>query len=1154
MPELILRFLGVPELTLDNAPVHLSRQRSLALLAYLAITGRPHTRDELAALLSGEAVGSQERKLLRNALTSLAEQLGDYLLTNRQTIAFNAALPHRLDVAALDALLANGAADPVALELVVAHFGEELLAGLSLRDAPLFETWLLRARAQVRQQLTHAAHRLLEDALHRNELAKGIALARRLLAIEPWQEDIHRQLMHLFARDGQRDAALAQYQECRRALAAELGVEPQPETMAFYERLRAGPFVPRHNLTAPPTALIGREEELAELTRLLADPACRLVTIVGLGGSGKTRLAGAVGAHFVAPILLADDHPFPDGCFLVDLSGISGAGSGQEAAVAAERRIAMTVGLVLGLVFYGHIDRLDQLVAYLGSKRMLLILDGLERLVPGVEALRKILTAAPGVTLLATTRTHLGIPEAHERNLGRLALPAGPATLEQAPASQLFLTEAARVNAHLTAEDRGHVATICRLVDGLPLALIIAASWLRALSCAQIARDLERGGKLFQAPVRHQSGRREGLYAILAFAWRSLPARERRALRSLIVFAGQFDNPAAAAIGIDLASVLVLCEHALIERTAGDRYQLHPLIRQYGAEQLAHWPVEEARVRARHAAYYAALIARMAPELYERPEAHATVATNRANLLSAWEWAVAHLDLALLAQMRTGLALWHQMRGLHREWTDFLEEAITRLRAAGQGAADPALTVTLGWLLADSADALHWQGELERVFRQLAEARQCARAIGMIPLEGYVSLYEGRDLHYQGNGRGASVQLQQALTLSRAIVDRRLEAQTLQVLSGVSADNGDYAEAESYLQLAEEVYRELGDRRVISWLALHRGLVSLTRGDLTRARISLEQSLRASRQFGHTSREGWAHAYLGVVCDLDSGHHREADEHFTRAFAIARETGEPYQDAYLMRVSGDHALHTGDLELAESYLQEALHRYSALRNPSGISRTLLSLGRLALARGDVTAVEEAAKQTLILANDAGRRHEEALADLLLGRARAIFGDQTEAIEAYWRALARARELALPALCCDAETGLASVALARGEAVEAAIHAEAALAYVQHLSLAVCEEPEWVAITCYHALDAAHDQRADAALQLGATLIEQKVASFPAQSQRRYLEACPAAREVLALWHQRQSAEGPSGAPLSLLQAAAHAADKPRVSGSLAQSG
>jgi DNA-binding SARP family transcriptional activator len=320
VPELTLRFLGPPTLAVDGIPVHLSRQRSLALLAYLVLSGRPHAREELAALLSVEAVGSQERKLLRNALTTLGEHLGDYLLADRQTIAFNTALPCQLDLATLDTLLADDASSDLAtLEWAVAQYDCELLDGLSLRDAPLFESWLMRTREHVRQQLAQAAHRLLEHYLGHGNIEQGIALARRLLAIEPWQEGQHRQLMRLLARNGQRAEALAQYELCRQALAAELGVEPHPETTALYERLGAAPFVPRHNLPLPTSPLIGRDTVVAEIARLLVASDCRLVTIVGLGGSGKSRVALAAAAHFVTPMPLVDDHPFPDGCFLVDL-------------------------------------------------------------------------------------------------------------------------------------------------------------------------------------------------------------------------------------------------------------------------------------------------------------------------------------------------------------------------------------------------------------------------------------------------------------------------------------------------------------------------------------------------------------------------------------------------------------------------------------------------------------------------------------------------------------------------------------------------------------------------------------------------------------------------------------------------------------------
>ena len=257
MPDLTLRFLGPPALTVDGIPVHLPRQRSLALLAYLVLTGRPQAREELAALLAGEATGSQERKFLRNALTTLTDQLGGYLIADRHTIAFDGTQPYHLDLATLEAILDDNAApEPAALEWAVAQYDCELLAGLSLRDAPLFEDWLARARARVRRQLAQAAQRLLEHYLREGQLQPGITLAQRLLAIEPWQEEIHRQMMRLLARNGQRAEALAQYALCRQALADEFGVEPQPETTALFERLGAAPFAPRHNLPAPPSPLL----------------------------------------------------------------------------------------------------------------------------------------------------------------------------------------------------------------------------------------------------------------------------------------------------------------------------------------------------------------------------------------------------------------------------------------------------------------------------------------------------------------------------------------------------------------------------------------------------------------------------------------------------------------------------------------------------------------------------------------------------------------------------------------------------------------------------------------------------------------------------------------------------------------------------------
>ena len=292
---------------MDGRPLALRRRASLALLAYLALSGRPHRREALATFLAGDASETRANKLLSNVLTDLRGAVGPYVAVTRQTVAFEAGLPHWIDVATFRAHLADGSR--AGLEAATRLYQDELLTGLTLRDSPAFEEWLRAERSTLTGALTGALQGALDEHVRRWETEAGISAARRLLALEPWREEAHRQLMLLLARSGQRSAALAQYETCRRSLDEDLGAEPARETVALYRRLAAGPRQapvrarPRRGPSphAPPlTALpalppagpcVGRETELAHLAAHLADPSRRLVTLMGLGGAGKTHLA-----------------------------------------------------------------------------------------------------------------------------------------------------------------------------------------------------------------------------------------------------------------------------------------------------------------------------------------------------------------------------------------------------------------------------------------------------------------------------------------------------------------------------------------------------------------------------------------------------------------------------------------------------------------------------------------------------------------------------------------------------------------------------------------------------------------------------------------------------------------------------------------------
>jgi len=616
-----MTLLGYPQVTLDGHALTFVRRGSVALLAYLALTQRVHSREALAALLADDLVFEKARRHLSNVLHELIPLLGDYLIVTRQTIAFNTARPYTLDVEAFEVALAvateGGNLD--SLRTAVDSCKHDLLEGFGLRSAQAFEEWLLIERERLNSLLMRGLTFLCEEYSRQGDYSAGLDCATRRLALDPWDEAAHRQAMRLLVRSGRRKAALAQYEQCRRRLQDDLSVEPEAETTLLWEQLRRAPTSLAHNLPLQPTPFIGRRRELALLAEQLEDPSCRLLTIAGMGGMGKTRLALQAAAQVAHGQSALDTQRFPDGVFYVPLEQVTADTSRSDARSAAAYAILNAIAQTLEIPSDGTIDLAMQVHHALGQRALLLVLDNVEHLRHGMVAVEQLVREAPNVTLLMTSRVRLGLGASWTLDLGSMDLPQDADEIDRVDAGALFLQQArqARMMFKPTADDREAIVRICRLADGVPLAIMLAARQLRVASCPQLAERLagDRSGltsRMHNLPERHRS-----LRANFAYSWSLLDDVERRVLRFLAVFDGTFGvQPATLVASTTRLRLDTLIDAGLVASAGNERFSIPRLLQPYAAEMLGERPAEQAEARVRHAAYMsqAARAATLEPE------------------------------------------------------------------------------------------------------------------------------------------------------------------------------------------------------------------------------------------------------------------------------------------------------------------------------------------------------------------------------------------------------------------------------------------------------------------------------------------------------------------------------------------------------------
>jgi predicted ATPase/DNA-binding SARP family transcriptional activator len=934
------RLLGPLELATDGSPPSVGSPKQRALLAFLLLhANEVVSSDRLIEALWGERPPATAAHAVQVYVSRLRKTLGA-AATDPPQLATRAAgyvlelAPDRLDVAQFERFRSEG---KEALERGDAEAAaEKLREALALWRGPALADFSYEPFAQEEiarlEELRLAA---LEDRIDADlQLARHADLVpelERLVAEHPLRERLRAQLMLALYRGGRQADALAAYREGRQLLRTELGLEPTPhlrELEAAILRQDAALAIEppdvraRRHLPAPATAFIGRDAEIEELVALLQGDV-RLLTLTGPGGIGKTRLAIEVAAR------LADR--FADGVFFVDLA------STRDPSV-----VSAAVAHALGLREEGGTEPAEVLAEHVRGLRLLLVLDNFEQIEPAAPLVGDVLRASAGSKALVTSRSPLRVYGEFEFGVPPLSLSRGNGkpSPETSDAFALFVARAraTRRGLDLAEHDPVAVAEICTRLDGLPLALELAAARTRELSPEQMLAGLPRRLELTTEGPRDVPARQQTLRATLEWSYDLLAEREQELFARLAVFAGGWTGPAAEAVtGAGEEAVRALVDKSLVvsEDSGGAvRFRMLELIREYALERLAELPDADA-VRGRQAEYFCEVGEQAEAELWGGEDGGPLDRLERdhENLRTALAWLHANGEPEQELRLVIALKLFWWVRGYLTEGRRWLDAALER-----DGAHTPALRAT----------ALVAAGVL--AFKQADYER--AKAL-----------------------------LDESLALYRSLEDDEGIARALGELGAVAAGEGDYTRASALYEESRDLYRSLGDTVSLATVLANLGDIALNRGDAEAAARLCEEALALQRESG--DKEGAATSLFNLSrAALHGGRRADAATYLHESLDVARTIRYRELIAYCLEGVAGVAAESRDRAAraarvagaAEALLEETgivLQSYELELYEQTLARLRATLGdsafENALAEGQQLALDDAVIDALELA-------------------------------------------------------------------------------------------------------------------------------------------------------------------------------------------
>ena len=865
-----------------------------SLLFYLARRGDWVSRSELAFLYRPDAPESVALGNVRVYLHRAKERhWAEQLELKKSRVRFTV----ETDVAAFEAALAQRAW-PEALTLYRGTF----LTGMNLHDVPGYDTWLELERQDLTRKWRSAALHYAHELEQQRDLSGAQGWLEQVLHTDPLDEECLQALLRVLYAGGKRAQAQGAYEAFCRNLTRELEVEPLETTKALYESLRQSesevfttlPVKPaKHNLPTPTTRFIGRKHELAQLSATLAEPDCRLLTLVGLGGVGKTRLALELASGQLGT--------FADGVWFVPLAGVG-----------SPDLLVSSIAGAVGLTFSGSSPPQTQLGNFLREKELLLLLDNFEHLLKGAMLLEELLETAPKLKLLLTSRVALELRAESLFDVDGLSYPPSGTQdpLDSFDAVKLFNNRAERLSETFVAqgETLEAVAGLTRKVEGLPLALELAASWTRSLSVPQLLTELDKNLELLSGRLRDLPERHRSLRTVFDYSWQRLTAKEQEALAKLSIFQGGFTLAAAEEIAeVHLALLLSLINHSLVRRTQAGRYLMHELVRQFAANTL------KVEAQSAHFISYCQYFSRRlfqktaALKGPEQVRVAAELEHDVDNIRASWRWALHYEQFPLLSHMAEGLFLLLEIKGLYAEGVEVFGTAAHATR--------------------------HHSKELNRT------------------LTGQLLAFAGYFNHHLGRHKQAETLLKESLqhllgTASAA------EGFACHSLGAITHSAGDFLKAKAWYVRAIEIYQPMGDTWGVVRATTNLGtlLWDVNRDTQETERV-YRQALELAQQEGYLTEIGLLLKNIGIVTE-HSEKLEEAFELYKESLALFEKVGYIRGQSAALTNLGHVREHGGNFFEAKNYYEQSIVLKRQLGDPVALAISLTNLADALLALGE----------------------------------------------------------------------------------------------------------------------------------------------------------------------------------------------------------